>query len=977
MQPSQIKAEVEKRVIKDKSETKNSFGWILSDTSHTWYANGDEVMKASQSGLEVTGKVTATSGSIAGWDIQSQYLVRETTTSRVRLNAFTSTYLTNNAISVATKDASATDWNTQFSVAYNGKVTAKNAEIEGKVTATSGSIGGWEISSTSLKHDVGLYHVLMQAPSSPTDSGVAFRVQAANDAGTATESKFYVTYGGKMYSKNAEVTGKITATSGVIGGCTIENNVLSVPAANITGKIDVGKLSTDVVTQYTATYQYYVSSSATSKSGGSWVNNLDSWSAGKYIWRRTQTVTHYSNGTTRTVTSPNTAGVYDAYLTTKVGTDGTGVAQKRVQIIYRSYTAGSIPSATAAWVEAVYASDNETGKQNTWTSVRPAYSSTYPAIYTAQQTETLDGTVTTNAHRLEANTTIIDGNNIVAGSISASKIAVDDLSAFSATIGGWSISATGLNKKTSNYNVEINSPVSPTDSSKAFHVQYANTAGGTLASKFYVRYDGYMYAENAYISGTVYATAGKIGDCNISNGKLVVAASNLPSDVVMYSYSETQYRLSNSSTSLTGSGTGYTWSTNLPTWTSGKYIWTRTRNVTKKASAPTTEVETFRPSEDGVYDKSLTEALQKATNAQTTASDASSSAGSSAQRTQTIYFAKSKNDSSYPSAYTTWATAKTKYYLDPNTGSNVEAGVQGEWTSVRPLYTKDYPSIYIATQTQTVTQYANGTGTVCSCTTPQLEVSTTVIDGSHILTGSIDASKITVAELSALNATIGGFHIEATSGSTAGHIYYGKNSLYSSNSGVYIGTDGIALGANVSSNSVVSNGGDFIYEEVGGTGTGDYYPSSSVGFKVTASGEVTASSIQIQGGSININNNFRVTASGDLYAASGWFSGNVTAQNILAGQQYDPYSGQWTDAGTFHGNGITTQSVTTGQTDSGINTSLGYADFSNAVFSGTDTALFTRVTNLVVSGYHLSLYSETINGTPYLILGFNQSGPSW
>ena len=64
VQPNQIKAEVEKRVVIDQSSTRSTFGWVMNESSHTWYANGEEVMKVQRSGLTVTGEIRATSGYI-------------------------------------------------------------------------------------------------------------------------------------------------------------------------------------------------------------------------------------------------------------------------------------------------------------------------------------------------------------------------------------------------------------------------------------------------------------------------------------------------------------------------------------------------------------------------------------------------------------------------------------------------------------------------------------------------------------------------------------------------------------------------------------------------------------------------------------------------------------------------------------------------------------------------------------------------
>ncbi len=47
----------------------NSFGWVLTATGHTWYANNVEVMRVTQRGLKVTGEVNATSGNIGGCQI--------------------------------------------------------------------------------------------------------------------------------------------------------------------------------------------------------------------------------------------------------------------------------------------------------------------------------------------------------------------------------------------------------------------------------------------------------------------------------------------------------------------------------------------------------------------------------------------------------------------------------------------------------------------------------------------------------------------------------------------------------------------------------------------------------------------------------------------------------------------------------------------------------------------------------------------
>ena len=56
----------------------SSFGWVLTDSGHIWYSGSRQVMKVSSSGLEITGKITATTGFIGngsqGFQISSRSL---------------------------------------------------------------------------------------------------------------------------------------------------------------------------------------------------------------------------------------------------------------------------------------------------------------------------------------------------------------------------------------------------------------------------------------------------------------------------------------------------------------------------------------------------------------------------------------------------------------------------------------------------------------------------------------------------------------------------------------------------------------------------------------------------------------------------------------------------------------------------------------------------------------------------------------
>ncbi len=86
---------------------------------------------------------------------------------------------------------------------------------------------------------------------------------------------------------------------------------------------------------------------------------------------------------------------------------------------------------------------------------------------------------------------------------------------------------------------------------------------------------------------------------------------------------------------------------------------------------------------------------------------------------------------------------------------------------------------------------------------------------------------------------------------------------------------------------------------------------------------------------------FKVDSQGNLYANSGTFAGSVYAGNIQYGGNAGTFDGYGLTGGTVtggYGGAIGGSTITTANTGYGINTSLGYADYSNGVFSGWNTA---------------------------------------
>lgn len=205
----------------------------------------------------ISGKISATTGSIAGWDIETNAFKKELdkndSTYQVYMQAPDGADYTD-AFVVKKKDNETDAWDVRFTVDYEGKLTAKDADITGTITATDGSIAGYNIGSGGsydnaiykrVSNDNTQYEVGLKSTNGATD--LAFYVKKSTDAWESSSNVFYVNNSGKLYATSVEITG-----NGTIGGCTMTDGVLSVDAANIkSGTIDsarVGNLNASKIT---------------------------------------------------------------------------------------------------------------------------------------------------------------------------------------------------------------------------------------------------------------------------------------------------------------------------------------------------------------------------------------------------------------------------------------------------------------------------------------------------------------------------------------------------------------------------------------------------------------------------------------------------------------------------------------------------------------------------------------------------------
>lgn len=114
--------------------------------------------------------------------------------------------------------------------------------------------------------------------------------------------------------------------------------------------------------------------------------------------------------------------------------------------------------------------------------------------------------------------------------------------------------------------------------------------------------------------------------------------------------------------------------------------------------------------------------------------------------------------------------------------------------------------------------------------------------------------------------------------------------------------------------------------------------------------------IYIGSSGIQLGTKFKVDNAGNLYAYSGTFEGSVNAGNIRFGessdgQNFGTLDGSALSVNTVSGSRLKYNTVSTAYTSAGINTSLGWADFANAVFNGWGKAEYVSAKRFQLNDY--------------------------
>lgn len=217
-----------------------------------------------------------------------------------------------------------------------------------------------------------------------------------------------------------------------------------------------------------------------------------------------------------------------------------------------------------------------------------------------------------------------------------------------------------------------------------------------------------------------------------------------------------------------------------------------------------------------------------------------------------------------------------------------------------------------------------------------------VIQGNATVTGKIQATSGFIGS-SAAN----GFTITSTA------IYNGKTSRTDANNGIYIGKDGIALGAN--SAFAVTSAGAVTAKNL--TITGGSINLGNGVFQVNSNGSVTATNLNLNGGSINLKNSSGATVfsvnNGNVSAVNMNLSGTLTVggNRITAANLY---TGAAQAASGYSGWNSTKNTVSANSGTWSTGAGYGYA-FNNACNSGSGVyPSFFKATSLYCSSLYAS-----------------------
>ena len=423
-----------------------------STTNSQFYVGSDGYLFAKNA--NITGTITSSDGTIGGWSIGSKTLSStNTTTGRTSGLQTPDSY----TIGLAIGATNPSNWSTApFYVTHDGELHASNAIITGSISATSGTIGygtnKFTIGTTDSTNSSIYYG--MTSLSDTTHNG--FYIGA--DGIALGKGAFKVTNSGSLYASNATITGSVTATTGGIGGWTIDNN-------SIYKTFTIG----------TATYTVILRTSGGANS-------------------------HGVSGTIRPIEVFKTE---DGSSATQfyVGSDGYMRANNAYIVGTISASDGDIGGFTI---------DSTSIRSGELTSV----SNGAIGLSTANFTRSINGTSRSNLRFAIGQYFGVSNSGVlyahgadISGTVSAS----------SGDIGGWTITSSSIK---GTYDGKTTGMQAPASGATWAFAAGATTENNWTTAPFRVSHAGKLYASNAEISGTIVSEDGTIGGWTIGGTQI-------------------------------------------------------------------------------------------------------------------------------------------------------------------------------------------------------------------------------------------------------------------------------------------------------------------------------------------------------------------------------------------------------------------------------------------------------------------------
>jgi len=523
------------------------WGGNANPSSAAFTLNTSGILTATSA--SISGSVSASSGAIGGWAIDSDKIYKATAVSPYITGIYTGTSASS-GLTFFAGAATSTGTSAAFSVTNAGAVTATNANISGTISASAGQIGGFTIASDRITNlGTTKYAGIIDTAA---DSGLAFFAGATSTAGTG--AVFSVTNAGALAATSASITGSVTANSGAIGGWIVEADKIYNSSSN---SRYVGLKSTSSSTGLAIFAGADSSGGANSafsvtNSGAVVATNISVLGGDVVIGKQGPSIASLAKDSVGIVTViTSTAHEYTAGSKILIDVE-SGTYQNDVwangyktvlpdgitstQLKYDSGTSGAIT--TVSVIGHLYngsqmAVGGDGGIAAAWMTINNKLSIKSPTTGADIIAVGADG-VTINANFLNAGSIALGGldngsnyaitstnfNVTKTGALTAASADITgSVTATSGSIGGWSVDSSRI------YNALASSPYiagvqgSSTSTGVAFFAGGTSSTGATAAFK--VTNDGALTATSASITGVVTATSGSFtGTISASAGQI-------------------------------------------------------------------------------------------------------------------------------------------------------------------------------------------------------------------------------------------------------------------------------------------------------------------------------------------------------------------------------------------------------------------------------------------------------------------------